>query len=60
MFETAIRPHVRYVCPALGAPALAVVRSGPVWEVRDAAGVVSWAMTRDAALAEAARHARTR
>lgn len=37
-----------------------VVRSGVVWEVRDADGVVSWAQTHDEAVAEAARHQRRR
>jgi hypothetical protein len=36
---------------------LTVVRCGAVWEVRDDGGVVSWASTFDAAVAEAARHA---
>jgi hypothetical protein len=39
---------------------LIVVRYGPVWEIRDEYGVVSWADTLDAALAEAARHERRR
>jgi hypothetical protein len=51
----------RYVCPRPSEAAgrgLAVVRCGRVWEVRDACGVVSWASTLDAAIAEAARHER--
>jgi hypothetical protein len=53
-------------CPASKATstgvkhALTVVRSGDVWEVRDADGVVSWATSREEALAEAVRHRRAR
>ena len=59
------QPRVRrHVCPRRvevhAAKCLAVVRYGPVWEVRDAYGVVSWADTLDAALAEATRHERRR
>ena len=52
------RPRARrYGCPrrpqAGAARGLTVVRFGPVWEVRDAYGVVSWADSLDGALAEA-------
>jgi hypothetical protein len=55
-----------YRCRALKATstdakrALTVVRTGNVWEVRDADGVLSWATSREEALAEAARHQRAR
>lgn len=65
MATTTQRPRVRpYACTyRAGADAvrsLVVVRYGAVWEVRDADGVISWAETLDAALAEAARHERAR
>jgi hypothetical protein len=55
------RRHVsRHEAEPATAGRLAIVRCGRVWEVRDAYGVVSWADTLDAALAEAARHERRR
>ena len=55
------RPHVsRHPEAPDAVRGLVVVRYGPVWEVRDAYGVVSWADTLDAALAEATRHERRR